>query len=70
MARGKHKVISCKIQCKLASSEPSFYDTASSGFPNMHEKQDSDLKSHLMKPVEAIKEDIKNSLKEMQEPTD
>jgi hypothetical protein len=30
------------------------------------QKQDNELKSHLMKMIEAFKEDIKNSLKEIQ----
>ena len=33
------------------------------------EKQDNDLKSNLMKMIEAFKEDIKNSLKEIQKNT-
>jgi hypothetical protein len=32
---------------------------------NMHEKQDYDLKSYLMKIIEAFKEDTKNSLEEI-----
>ena len=43
--------------------------TASTGYPNTPEEQDYDLKSHLMKMIEAFKEDINNSLKEMQENT-
>ena len=35
----------------------------------MPEKQDDDLESHLMKIIEAFKEDINNSLKEIQENT-
>jgi hypothetical protein len=37
----------------------------SSGFPTTHEKQDSDLKSYLMKLVEDFKMGINNSLKEI-----
>jgi hypothetical protein len=36
------------------------------GYPNTPEKQDSDLKSYLMKLEEDFKKDINNSLKEMQ----
>ena len=43
--------------------------TASPGYPNTHEKQDNDLKSHLMKMIEAFKKNINNSLKEIQENT-
>jgi hypothetical protein len=35
----------------------------------MPKNQDNDLKSHLMKMIEASKEDINNSLKEIQENT-
>jgi hypothetical protein len=53
----------------LASSEPNSPTTASPGYPNTPEKQDSDLKSHLMMMIEDFK-DINNSLKEIQENTD
>jgi hypothetical protein len=43
--------------------------TASSGYPYISEKQDSDLKSHLMMMIEDFKKDINNSLKEIQENT-
>ena len=69
MARGKHKNISNRNQCNLAPSEPSSLTTAITGYPNTPEKQDSDLKSHLMKMIEDLKEDINNSLKEIQENT-
>jgi hypothetical protein len=50
----------------LASSEPTTPTTASPGYPNTLEKQDSDLKSYLMMLVEDLKQDISNSLKEIQ----
>ena len=53
----------------MVPSEPSSPTTASPGNPNTPEKQDSDLKSDLMKVIEAFKEDINNSLKEIQENT-
>jgi hypothetical protein len=43
--------------------------TASTGYPNTPEKQDSDLKSYLMMLVEDFKKGINNSLKEIQENT-
>jgi hypothetical protein len=52
MVRGKHKCISNNNQAYLASSEPSSPTTASPGYPNTPEKQDSDLKSHLMMMIE------------------
>ena len=46
--RDNHKDISNRSQCYLVSSEPSSPTRASPGYPNTHEEQDSDLKSHLM----------------------
>jgi hypothetical protein len=66
MARGKLKIISDRLQYNLAPPEPSSLTPASPRYPNMPEKQDNDLKSHLMKMIEAFKEDIKNSPKETQ----
>jgi septal ring factor EnvC (AmiA/AmiB activator) len=67
MLRGKCKNISNRFQCDLAISEPSSPTIASPGYTNTPEKQDSDLKSHLMKMIEKFKEDINSSLKEIQE---
>ena len=69
MAGSKHKNISNRNQRYLASLEPSSPTTASPGYPNTPEKQDSDLKSHLMMMIEDFKKDISNSLKEIQENT-
>jgi FtsZ-binding cell division protein ZapB len=41
----------------------------SPGYPNIAEKQDFDLKSHLMMVIEEFKKDINNSLREIQENT-
>ena len=68
MAEGEYKNISNRSQCCLVPLEPNSPTTASPGYPNTPEKQDSDLKSYLMKMIEVIKEDINNSLKEIQEP--
>ena len=67
MARGRHKNISNRNQDHLVSSIPSSPTTASPAY-NSPEKQDSDLKSHLMMMIE-FKKDINNSLKEIQENT-
>jgi hypothetical protein len=67
MARQKNKNISNRIQGYLASSEPNSPSTARPGYPNTPEKQDSDLKSHLMMMIEDSKKNINNSLKEIQE---
>jgi hypothetical protein len=69
MVRGKGKHISNRKQGYLASSEPSSPTTMSHGYPNILEKQDSDLQSHLMMMMEDFKKDINNSLKEIQENT-
>uniref|UniRef100_A0A8C6G7V4 Uncharacterized protein n=1 Tax=Mus spicilegus TaxID=10103 RepID=A0A8C6G7V4_MUSSI len=67
--KGKNKNISNRNQDYLASSEPSSPATASPEYPNTPEKQDSDLKSHLMMVIEDFKQDINNSLKGIQENT-
>ena len=69
MARGKHKTINNRSQYTLASSEPSSSTTASPRYPNTSENHDADLKFYLMKIIESFKEDINNSLKEIQENT-
>ena len=65
MAGSKHKNISNRNQGYLASSEPNSPTIASPGFTITPEKQDSGLNSHFMKMIEDVKEDINNSLKEM-----
>jgi hypothetical protein len=47
-------------------SEHSFLTTADPEYPNTPKKQDSHLKSHLMKMIEDLKEEVNNSLKEYQ----
>jgi len=44
------------------------YTTANTGYPNKLEEQDTDLKFHLMM-IEAVKDDINNSFREIQENT-
>jgi uncharacterized protein YllA (UPF0747 family) len=51
----------------LATSEPSSPTIASPEYPNTPEKQDSDIKSHLMKMIKDLKKDINNSLIQIQE---
>jgi hypothetical protein len=67
MAKGKHKNLTNRNQKYTASSEPSSPTTANPAYPNTAEKQDMDLKSHLMMLIENFKKDINNSLKEIQE---
>jgi hypothetical protein len=51
MARGKGKNISNGNQDYLASKELSFPNTVNPGYSNTQEKQDSDLKLHLMRMI-------------------
>jgi hypothetical protein len=62
MTRGKCKNLRKRNPGYLAPSEPSSPSTASPGYPNTLEKQDSDLKSHLLMMIEDFKKDINNSL--------
>jgi hypothetical protein len=66
MARGKDRNISNRNQGYLSPSQASFTTTVSPGLPNIPQKQDSDLKSHLMMMIKDFKKDINNSLKEIQ----
>ena len=67
MAGDKHKNISNRNQGYLASSEPNSPTIASPGYTITPEKQDMDQKSLLMMMVEDYKEEINNTLKEIQE---
>ena len=67
MAKGKN--LSNRNQVYLASSEPSSPTTVSPGYPNTPEKQDSDLKSHLIMMIKDFKKERNNSHKEIQENT-
>jgi hypothetical protein len=66
---GNGKYISKRNQGYLASFETSLPTTVSPGYSNISEKQDSDLKSHLMVIIGDFKKDINNSLKEIEEST-
>jgi hypothetical protein len=67
MVKGKHKNLINRNQDYLASSEPSTPTTASPGYHNTTEKQDSDLESYINMLIENFKKDINN--KEIQENT-
>jgi hypothetical protein len=69
MVKGKCRNLTNRNQDYLASSAPSTPTTATPGYPNTQEKQDSDLKSYLMMLIEDFNEDINNSLKERQKNT-
>jgi chromosome segregation ATPase len=69
MVKGKRKNLTKRNQNQSASSESSKFTTASSGYPNTPEEEESDSKSYLMMLVENFKKGINNSLKEIQENT-
>jgi hypothetical protein len=69
MPKGNRKNLTNRNQDHLASSEPSTPTTASPGYPNTPEKQDSDLKSYFMMLVEDFKKGTNNSLKKIKENT-
>jgi hypothetical protein len=58
-----------KSHYTLASSEPNSLTTASLEYTNTPEKYEADIKSYLRKIIESLKEDINNSVKEIQEYT-
>ena len=62
IAKGKLKNINNRNQGNMVPSEPSSPTTASPGYTNTPEKQDLDLKSHLIILIEDFKKDINNSL--------
>ena len=67
MAKGKCKIITNRNQRNIALSEPSSHTTANPTYPKTLEKQELDLKSHLMMLIEDFKKDINNSFKEIRE---
>jgi hypothetical protein len=69
MGRYKYKKMSNRNQGYVALSEPTSPTTASFGYPNTRENQGSYLKLHLMMMIEDFKNNINNSLKEIQENT-
>jgi hypothetical protein len=69
MVKGKQRNLTKRKQGYLASLEPSSTTTASPGHRNTLEKQDFDLKLHLIVLIEDLKKKINNSLKEIHENT-
>jgi hypothetical protein len=69
MVRGKSKTLSNRSQYMWVSSEPSSPTRASPEYTNTSENQEADLKSYLKKIMESFKENINNSLKEIQKNT-
>ena len=69
MGKGKRKNLTNRNKDHSPSSERSTPTSPNTGHPNTPEKPRPDLKAYLMKMVEDIKKDFKNSLKEIQENT-
>jgi hypothetical protein len=69
MVGGKHKNISNRNQGYLTSSEHDSPTITSPRYTITPGKQDSDLKSLLVMVMKDFKEDINNSLKEIQKNT-
>ena len=67
IAQDENKNIINRRQCILPPSEPNSPTTERSIYPNTLGDQKSDIKFHLMRMIEAFKEEITNSLKEIQE---
>jgi hypothetical protein len=67
VVKGRYKNLTNRSQGYLASPEPSCPTTPSPRYPNTPKKQELDLKSRLMMPIEDFKKEINNSLKEIQE---
>jgi hypothetical protein len=63
MSKGKRKNLTNRNQDHSPSSELSTPTSASPGYPNTPEKQDTDLKSYLMMLVEDIKRVLITHLK-------
>jgi hypothetical protein len=66
MVKGNHNHRQQKPKC-MESSEPSSPTTTSPEYTNASKNWESVLKSYFMKIIESFKEDINNSLKEIQE---
>ena len=69
MEGGKRKNRSNRNQGYLASLEPNSPTIASPGYTITPEKQDMDVKSHIMMMMEDYRKKINNSIKEIQENT-
>lgn len=70
MEKGKHNSKINRTQFTMASSQPSTPTITSPEYPKIPEEQDYDPKSLLMEMIEVFKEDLNNSLKEIQENKD
>ena len=62
MPKRQSKKIIYKTQGKMAPPEPSYSGTTNPQYPNETEAQDEDLKSTLIKLIEALKKDMNTFL--------
>ena len=69
MAEGQHKNTTNKSQDNMAPPEHNCPTAASPGYPNTTITEEDDLKSNFITMIEAFKEEINKSLKEIQENT-
>lgn len=57
------------MKSNTASSEASGSATTRPEYPNTNEPEENNLKNNFLKMIETLKEDIKNSIKEVEEKT-
>ena len=69
MGRQQCKNIFDNIESNMAIPKTSGSTTAKLGHPNADETEEYHLKNNFMEMIEALKEEMKNSLKEMEERT-
>ena len=69
MPKGQHKKTINKTQGNMPPLEPSSPTTANPGYPNENEAQENGLKFNFIKMIEAFKEEMNKSLKEIHENT-
>lgn len=67
MPRGQRKNTIINSQVDTAQPELSYHTTANPGYCNTAEALENDHKTNFMKMIEALKVEMNNSLKEIQE---
>jgi hypothetical protein len=69
MLKEQHKNTINKSKGNMVPPDPSYPPITNPEYPNETEAQEKDLKSNLIKMIEAFKEDMDKPLKEIQENT-
>ena len=69
IAKGPQKDTINKGHSHMTPLEHTYMSVVSPGYPNTTKAQENDLKSNLIKMIEAFKEEMNKSLKEIQENT-